>query len=87
VEKMRGNENSKAAILVRNLASPILLQIFGLLASTHGCPFTVQGQPRQIIPFEHFTHGTSLSNPTHSSHISLLFIRFQSFETTQILPR
>jgi len=53
---MRRNENSKDVNPRWNLASPILLQIFELLVPTHGCPFIVQGQPIQFVPFGHFTH-------------------------------
>jgi len=68
---MRWSDNSKAANPSWNLASLIHYQIFEPLAPTCGCPFIVQGQPLQVVPFGHFPYELSLSYPTYSRHIPL----------------
>jgi len=48
------------------------MQIFGPLTLTCGCPFIVQGQPLQVVPFDHFSYELSLSYPTYSMHIPFI---------------
>jgi len=63
---MRWSENSKAANPSWKI-SQIHQQILGPLTSTHGCPFIVQVQPRQVVPFGHFNISCPyLILPTHS---------------------
>jgi len=71
---MTWSENSSAANPNWNLATQLTIYNFGPLILPCGCPFIVQVQQLQVVPFSHFPYELSLSFLISVKHILLLLV-------------